>query len=533
MYHARKELLVSVLIFWASVLVGIVSAANDDNFVRLILGNGYVDMTLDNIARGEPMAVYNGSEEVPMFLGITLNNIMVSFNVFAMGLLTSFGTGWLLFNNGVMLGAFQTFFFKHGLLGESMLAIWLHGTLEIWAIIVAGAAGLALGNGWLFPGTYSRKESFMRGAKKGLKIIVGTVPIFIMAGIYRRFYHASYRITHVLRLGIILLSLSFIIYYYIYLPNRKTHGITKNLKIALYVKRPFGDKLNATMDFIKENWKPMLKFCTYLILPLCLIQAISMNGIMGGAMGIAAAKEAGTNSLAAIGMQFWVNYGLMFLCYLVGSILLTSIIYGLMQIYNQREERLAGVTFADLKPFLFKNIRRLLVMVLFCIGLTIVVGIVMGILVVASPFTLLLTVPLLIACAVPLALFTPIYLFEEIGILVAFWKTFRLGFATWGGVFLVSLVMGLISSVLQGVTTTPWYIATIVKYFFMLSDTQNELTISAGYSFMVYLLAIVQTFGAYLSMIFSLIGMVYQYGHASEVVDSISVESEIDKFEQL
>lgn len=139
-------------------------------------------------------------------------------------------------------------------------------------------------------------------------------------------------------------------------------------KIALYVKRPFGDKLNATMDFIKENWKPMLKFCTYLILPLCLIQAISMNGIMGGAMGIAAAKEAGTNSLAAIGMQFWVNYGLMFLCYLVGSILLTSIIYGLMQIYNQREERLAGVTFADLKPFLFKNIRRLLVMVLFCIG---------------------------------------------------------------------------------------------------------------------------------------------------------------------
>ncbi len=34
-------------------------------------------------------------------------------------------------------------------------------------------------------------------------------------------------------------------------------------KIALYVKRPFGDKLNASMDFIKENWKPMLKFSTY------------------------------------------------------------------------------------------------------------------------------------------------------------------------------------------------------------------------------------------------------------------------------
>lgn len=64
-------------------------------------------------------------------------------------------------------------------------------------------------------------------------------------------------------------------------------------KIALYVKRPFGDKLNATMDFIKENWKPMLKFCTYLILPLCLIQAISMNGIMGGARELQLPKRPG------------------------------------------------------------------------------------------------------------------------------------------------------------------------------------------------------------------------------------------------
>lgn len=93
-------------------------------------------MTLDNIANGEPMAVYNGSSEVPMFLGITLNNVMVSFNCFAMGLLTSFGTGYMLLSNGIMVGAFQTFFYQHDLLWESSLAIWLHGTLEIWAIIV-------------------------------------------------------------------------------------------------------------------------------------------------------------------------------------------------------------------------------------------------------------------------------------------------------------------------------------------------------------------------------------------------------------
>ncbi|MDE6171954.1 MAG: stage II sporulation protein M, partial [Bacteroides sp.] len=146
MYEARRELRTSFLVFVISVAIGVISTVGDPDFVRLILGDYYVDMTLDNISKGTPMAVYDSSSELPMFLGITLNNVMVSFRCFAMGILTSFGTGYMLFSNGIMLGAFQTFFFQHGLLWESMLAIWLHGTLEIWAIIVAGAAGLALGN---------------------------------------------------------------------------------------------------------------------------------------------------------------------------------------------------------------------------------------------------------------------------------------------------------------------------------------------------------------------------------------------------
>lgn len=104
MHDARRELVASFIIFVVSALIGVVSAAGDPDFVRLILGNSYVDMTLNNIANGEPMAVYNGSSEFPMFLSITLNNIMVSFNCFAMGLLTSFGTGYMLLNNGIMIG---------------------------------------------------------------------------------------------------------------------------------------------------------------------------------------------------------------------------------------------------------------------------------------------------------------------------------------------------------------------------------------------------------------------------------------------
>jgi len=184
-------------------------------------------MTLENIANGEPMAVYNGSGETEMFLGITINNVFVSFVLFVMGLFTSIGTGWYLFQNGVMLGSFQTFFFQHDLLGTSMLAIWLHGTLEISAIIVAGAAGIAMGNGWLFPGTYSRLVSFQRGARRGLKIVVGTVPIFILAAFIESFFTRHTEWPDVLRLTVILLSLLFVVYYYIYLPYKLNNGKRK------------------------------------------------------------------------------------------------------------------------------------------------------------------------------------------------------------------------------------------------------------------------------------------------------------------
>ena len=146
---------------------------------------------------------------------------------------------------------------------------------------------------------------------------------------------------------------------------------------------------------------------------------------------------------------------------------------------------------------------------------------------------LFLVIPFVIILVVPLALWAPIYLFEDISIMGSLKKTFRLGFATWGGIFLISLIMGLIAGILQGVTMMPWYICTIVKSIFAMSSGGSEATVSVGYSFLLYLLAIVQVFGAYLAMIFSLVGLAYQYGHASEKVDNIMVESDIDNFDKL
>ena len=227
MYAERKLLAFSFAIFMFSVFVGVISQLADPDFARVVMGNGYVEMTLENIRKGNPMGVYGSANEGRMFLAITTNNIMVSFNVFLSGIFTSILTAVMLFRNGVMVGCFEVFFFQHGLLVESFLAIMLHGTLELSAIVIAGAAGLALGSGMLFPGTYSRMVAFRMGAKRGFKIVVGTVPVFVVAGFIESFLTRHTHAPILFRGGLILLSAAFIIYYFIILPYRKNRKIEK------------------------------------------------------------------------------------------------------------------------------------------------------------------------------------------------------------------------------------------------------------------------------------------------------------------
>lgn len=221
MFHEHhRELLISFLVFSFFVLVGAFSSANEGDFVRSILGNSYINMTLENIEKGDPMAVYKQQGEFNMFLGITINNIKVAVYAFAFGIFLGIGTLMIMLQNGIMLGSFQYFFYEKGLLWESVRTIWIHGTIEISVIIIAGCAGLVMANGMLFPGTYSRFESFKRGVKNGLKIMVSTVPFFIIAGFLEGFVTRHTEMPDWLAIFIISASLYLIVFYYIIYPIR-------------------------------------------------------------------------------------------------------------------------------------------------------------------------------------------------------------------------------------------------------------------------------------------------------------------------
>lgn len=220
-YESKREFLLAFVVFLLAFGIGVLSSAMDSAFVNTILGDAYVDMTIQNIESGDPMAVYKQRGKFGMSLGITANNLWVSFLTFVMGVFFSIGSIVIMIQNGIMVGAFQYFFIEKGLFWESFLTIWIHGTLEISAIIIAGAAGITMGKGLVFPGTYTRAQAFQRSARRGVKIMIGIAPIIIMAGFIEGYLTRHTATPDFIRGLFILVCFLFIIIYFVWYPYIK------------------------------------------------------------------------------------------------------------------------------------------------------------------------------------------------------------------------------------------------------------------------------------------------------------------------
>ena len=236
-YRARKTLLTALIAFLIYAGIGVVSTIINPDFPRVVMGDDYVDMTISNIEAGNPLGVYQSSEQMSMFIRITTNNLMVAFLTFFVGLLFTLGTHLMLFSNGVMLGAFQYYFYTKGLLITSFLGIWIHGAFEISAIVIAGGAGITIGNGWLFPGTFTRFQSLKLAMRRGVRIMLLLVPFIIMAGFLESYVTRHYNtLPDWSKLGIIafsfiLMLFAFVIYPF-YLAKRYPSLVEKEEEIS-------------------------------------------------------------------------------------------------------------------------------------------------------------------------------------------------------------------------------------------------------------------------------------------------------------
>jgi uncharacterized membrane protein SpoIIM required for sporulation len=224
-YQHRRYVLYAFIVSALFTAIGVLSAIYDETFIRLILGDHYVNMTAENIKNGNAVAVYKSGSNWGSAIGITANNLRVGALSFILGLFAGLGTLKVVMENFIMLGAFQYLFYEQGVFWESVLGIWIHGAMEIFAIVIEAAAGFIVGAGILFPKTYSRLSSLKISFKNGLKIFISTMPFTIAAGILEGFVtRYSPDMPRSLNVFIILFTLALISFYYLVYPfivNRK------------------------------------------------------------------------------------------------------------------------------------------------------------------------------------------------------------------------------------------------------------------------------------------------------------------------
>jgi uncharacterized membrane protein SpoIIM required for sporulation len=170
-------------LFLIAALAGVLLAATDPSFSRYLLGPSMMQsiekhkMWTDSIVTVKPLASS----------GIMTNNMSVAFATFAMGITAGVGTVWMMLLNGLMMGVVGFACWQGGM----SLSLWsfvaAHGVLELPAIFIAGGAGLGIAKGLLFPGTLPRRESLARAGARSVRLLLGTIPMLLIAGIVEGF----------------------------------------------------------------------------------------------------------------------------------------------------------------------------------------------------------------------------------------------------------------------------------------------------------------------------------------------------------
>lgn len=316
-------------------------------------------------------------------------------------------------------------------------------------------------------------------------------------------------------------------------------------KIELYKTRSFSDKLSDTFAFLRENWRPLLKYFFYLMLPASIVLAFFMNHFMEVYMQFSmAAQKADIGIFESPDTVSLILYmlGLVIVAGL-SYILLGALVFSMVRLYRKREQRLRDLTADEVKPELLYCLRKAAVLTLVFFGLLLVygmlaVGIVsLGMLVnigVGLMFLVLIYIFTLVM-VVLLSLVEPVYLLEDdINVWGALGKGLRLGFNTFGGIIAVTFVIGLLASVIQTFTSAPWYILFIVKTVFVTAFEENSAFVNSFlFTVLQYLSCVLECVGMLLSSVITYVGLIIQYGHAADKIYGVGVEQTIAHFDEL
>lgn len=312
---------------------------------------------------------------------------------------------------------------------------------------------------------------------------------------------------------------------------------TKQRRINLYASRSIGETLSATFDFVAQNFVPLIKFLSAFLLLVSALMGLSYQSLVSSFAHIEDYDDETELILSAV-----TSYIPVFVLCLIGALLTVAVTYTLMQKYQQRDNLLKGITLNEIKPLLKHNFWRLLKMLLLLtligmvafVALVLVAAMIMAIGGKFEVFLFLLYMAML-AIALPLGLVLPMCVFEpELSLFSCVKKAVRLGFKTWGTLFVVMLVITMLVQIVSVILIIPFMFTTVASMFFEIDSSQYAslaYTNSAWFSVLTFATSLLFCFGLLLMSALSFVAFAFCYGRAADKVEGVSVKNAVQNFD--
>lgn len=312
---------------------------------------------------------------------------------------------------------------------------------------------------------------------------------------------------------------------------------TKQRRIPLYASRSIGETLSATFDFVTQNFVPLIKFLSAFLLPVSALMGLSYQSMFSSFAHIDYLKDE-TELILSVVMSY---LPVLLLC-LIGALLTVAVTYTLMQKYQQRDNLLKGLTLSEIKPLLKHNLWRVLKMLLLLtligmVAFVVLVLVATMIMSIGSKFEafLFLLYMAMLAIALPLGLVLPLCVFEpELSLFSCVKKALRLGFKTWGTLFVVMLVITMLVQIVSFILMIPFLFTTMTTMFFEIDSSQYAslaYTSSAWFSVLTFASSLLFCFGLLLMSALSFVAFAFCYGRAADKVEGVSVKNAVQNFD--
>lgn len=312
---------------------------------------------------------------------------------------------------------------------------------------------------------------------------------------------------------------------------------TKQRRINLYASRSIGETLSATFDFVTQNFVPLINFLAAFLLPVSALMGLSYQSMFSSFAHIDNLNDE-TEQILSVVMSY---LPVLLLC-LIGALLTVAVTYTLMQKYQQRDNLLKGVTLSEIKPLLKHNLWRVFKMLLLLtligmVAFVVLVLVATMLMSIGSKFEafLFLLYMAMLAIALPLGLALPLCVFEpELGLFSCVKKALRLGFKTWGTLFVVMLVITMLVQIVSFILMIPFLFTTMTTMFFEIDSSQYAslaYTSSAWFSVLTFASSLLFCFGLLLMSALSFVAFAFCYGRAADKVEGVSVKNAVQNFD--